>query len=542
MTTPEPGWQSNADVSGMYAQEPGWPGSGAGGSTYTVTADDFKGLGKIAQDNGLTAQQLWDANPQITDPDKIFIGQEINIPAAGGEPVKNVWQGWEGPTKSTAGAVEPAPGDAVPPLPASNGPTNLTKDFDPANVPAGMTMKQGASPVSSQGFTGTSVAGMPVIPGQPLNPTQMAVSDMALKMGNQLSPVVQAAYDLAKNSAVKESVWSKVAESVKFKTLPVDRLIDNRITILSWALNESIGRKSKSINLTTVGVYTVFENIDRYRKAILGERLPSTVVGPGREQLPDYGRPDAPGAPAPVTPTKKPGLVGRGLNWLNKAAGKVGGALGTLGHQFTTNVTKEKLKMNWQLKGRPSESDQLSAWLVTQGVPQQVITTVYNKMGIPHTAPTATPAATGTAPTAATTDVAKNYNASLTRNPFAKTSATVIPTPGPTPAPALPKPGVETPPTPTPTPVPTTPGNAKTQRDDRLARAAKWKGRQPSVQSTSVGEEDNYHDALANREADREAEEKNLKKLPRSAFESLSWSKNFNPGMTLFRQMKREQS
>ena len=604
MTTPEPGWQSNADVSGMYAQEPGWPGSGAegagagaGGSTYTVTADDFKGLGKIAQDNGLTAQQLWDANPQITDPDKIFIGQEINIPAAGGEPVKNVWQGWEGPTKSTAGAVEPAPGDAVPPLPASNGPTNLTKDFDPANVPAGMTIKQGASPVSSQGFTGTSVAGMPVIPGQPLNPTQMAVSDMALKMGNQLSPVVQAAYDLAKNSAVKESVWSKVAESVKFKTLPVDRLIDDRITILSWALNESIGRKSKSINLTTVGVYTVFENIDRYRKAILGERLPSTVVGPGREQLPDYGRPDAPGAP--VTPTKKPGLVGRGLNWLNKAAGKVGGALGTFGHQFTTNVTKEKLKMNWQLKGKPSESDQLSAWLVTQGVPQQVITTVYNKMGIPHTAP----AATGTSPTAATTDVAKNYNASLARNPFAKTSATVTPPPAP-PAPgaetppASPAPGAETPPA-SPAPgaqlsdvqianyvrdiarasdetlsgiaakrnlnprfkaiadieiakrasrpasAPTTPGvNAKTQRDARQAAKGplKWKSRQPSVQPTSVGEEDNYHDALANREADREAEEKNLKKLPRSAFESLSWSKNFNPGMTLFRQMKREQS
>jgi LysM repeat protein len=545
MTTPEPGWQSNADVSGMYAQEPGWPGSGAGGSTYTVTADDFKGLGKIAQDNGLTAQQLWDANPQITDPDKIFIGQEINIPAAGGEPVKNVWQGWEGPTKSTAGAVEPAPGDAVPPLPASNGPTNLTKDFDPANVPAGMTMKQGASPVSSQGFTGTSVAGMPVIPGQPLNPTQIAVSDMALKMGNQLSPVVQAAYDLAKNSAVKESVWSKVAESVKFKTLPVDRLIDDRITILSWALNESIGRKSKSINLTTVGVYTVFENIDRYRKAILGERLPSTEVGPGREQLPDYGRPDAPGAPAPVTPAAKKSRFGRGLDAIGRGVNAVGRYASNIGHQFTTNVTKEKLKMNWQLKGRPSESDQLSAWLVTQGVPQQVITTVYNKMGIPHTAPAATPAATGTAPTAATTDVAKNYNASLARNPFAKTSATVTPTPGPTPTPAPPTPGVETPPALTPTPAPTTPGgNAKTQRDARQAAKGplKWKSRQPSVQPTSVGEEDDYHDALANREADREAEEKNLKKLPRSAFESLSWSRDFNPGMTLFRQMKREQS
>ena len=103
------------------------------------------------------------------------------------------------------------------------------------------------------------------------------------------------------------------------------------------------------------------------------------------------------------------------------------------------------------------------------------------------------------------------------------------------------------PPTPTPTPAPTTPGvNAKTQRDARLLAKGKpkWKGRQPSVQPTSVGvgEEDDYHDALDNRETDREAIQNNLKKLPRSAFESLSWSKNFNPGMTLFRQMKREQS
>jgi hypothetical protein len=363
-----------------------------------------------------------------------------------------------------------------------------------------------------------------------------------------------AANRVAQDAARLRENW---LPAVKLIRLPVNRLIDDRITILNWALNESIGRKSKSINLTTVGVYTVFENIDRYRKAILEARLPSTVVGPGREQLPDYGRPDAPGAPAPVTPAAKKGWVGKGLDWVNKAAGKVGGALGTLGHQFTTNVTKEKLKMNWQLKGKPSESDQLSAWLVTQGVPQQVITAVYNKMGIPHTAPAATPAATGTAPTAATTDVAKNYNASLARNPYAKTSATVtptpgptpapaLPTPGPTPAPALPKPGVETPPTPTPTPVPTTPGvNAKTQRDARkLAKGPlKWKSRQPSVQSKSVGvgEEDDYHDALANREADLVATQNNLKKLPGSAFESLSWSRDFDPGMTLFRQMKREQ-
>ena len=566
MQTAEPG-----TVPADYSQI----GAGAGGSTYTVTADDFKGLGKIAQDHGLTAQQLWDANPQITDPNKIFIGQEINIPAAGSEPVKNVWQGWEGPTKSTAGAVEPGPGDAVPKLTFSN-PT-------------------GPQPIDA-GSVGSTERFIPQKDGSWLDASTGKIADPAKLQASQAA--------LRNALGVKESSWSKVAESVKFKTLPVDRLIDDRITILSWALNESIGRKSKSINLTTVGVYTVFENIDRYRKAILEARLPSTEVGPSREQLPDYGRPDAPGAPAPVTPAAKKGWVGKGLDWVNKAAGKVGGALGTFGHQFTTNVTKEKLKMNWQLKGRPSESDQLSAWLVTQGVPQQVITTVYNKMGIPHTAPASTPAATGTAPTAATTDVAKNYNAQLARNPYAKTSATVTPTPGPTPAPALPKPGVETPPAPgatadgpsdaqianwgrsvatatdeilsrsaarrdlnprfkaivdaeiakrasrppalTPTPAPTTPGvNAKTQRDARLARAGnpKWKGRQPSVQSKSVGvgEEDDYYDALANREDDREAIQNNLKKLPRSAFESLAWSRDFDPGMTLFRQMKREQ-
>lgn len=351
---------------------------------------------------------------------------------------------------------------------------------------------------------------------------------------------------------VKESVWSKVAESVKFKTLPVDRLIDDRITILSWALNESIGRKSKSINLTTVGVYTVFENIDRYRKAILGERLPSTVVGPGREQLPDYGRPDAPGAPAPVTPTKKPGLVGRGLNWLNKAAGKVGGALGTFGHQFTTNVTKEKLKMNWQLKGRPSESDQLSAWLVTQGVPQQVITTVYNKMGIPHTAPDAAAPATPTgttaptstggtvtqtstgqvhraradnpnaavanpataAPTTATAvnpDVAKNYAASVARDPYAKTATA----------------GIKRPMGPRRTTVGTRPASSATAPAPAGSGAAGnipgYTGREP----TSPAE-------LKQRTMDY------MNKM--GVDESLSWSRNFNPGMTLFRQMKREQS
>ena len=165
------------------------------------------------------------------------------------------------------------------------------------------------------------------------------------------------------------------AESVKLITLPASQLIDKKTTILNWTLNESIGRKNKTVNLTTAGTYTVFENVDRYRKAIL------EATQPGRPELPDLYRPDMAGAPvAPAA--KKPGMLSRGLS-------KVGGALSTFGRQFTTNVTKEKLKMNWHQKGKPSDSDQLAAWLVTQGVPQEVVTSVYSKMGIPYTAPVA---------------------------------------------------------------------------------------------------------------------------------------------------------
>jgi len=99
----------------------------------------------------------------------------------------------------------------------------------------------------------------------------------------------------------------------------------------------------------------------------------------------------------------KPGLIGRGLNWLDRGVKKVGGALSNFGHQFTTNVTKEKLKMNWHQAGKPSDSDQLATWLVGQGVPQAVVTSVFGKMGIPYTAPAAQATAQPAAPVGQTT-------------------------------------------------------------------------------------------------------------------------------------------
>jgi LysM repeat protein len=180
------------------------------------------------------------------------------------------------------------------------------------------------------------------------------------------------------DSPISQALAKKVRESVKFKTLPVDKLIDRQSTVMTWALNESVGKpQGQSVQLTTAGTYTVFENVDRYRKAVM------ELAGVPGSTRPAQYRPDMPGGAGVKS---KPGIVGRGLNWLDKTAGKVGGALSNFGHQFTTGVTKEKLKMNWQQAGKPSDSDQLSAWLVKQGVPQEVVTTVYGKMGLPVSA------------------------------------------------------------------------------------------------------------------------------------------------------------
>src|SRR5437868_4405926 len=46
--------------------------------TYTVKAGDT--LSKIAARNGLTLAQLLQANPQITDPNRIKIGDVLNLP------------------------------------------------------------------------------------------------------------------------------------------------------------------------------------------------------------------------------------------------------------------------------------------------------------------------------------------------------------------------------------------------------------------------------------------------------------------------------
>jgi hypothetical protein len=230
--------------------------------------------------------------------------------------------------------------------------------------------------------------------------------------------------------AVREA--TEFTRTVKMRQLPVDKLIDQKLTTLSWALNESVGKpQGRSMHLTPLGVYTVFENIRRVGEAAAtATRIEPTfkpideyppdpfpvpprstpapapipkpgptpapapaptaptgdAAGPGREALPDLLRPDMADAPTqPADPAKK-SWFGRGLDALDRGTKAVGGALSTFGRQLTTGVTKEKLKMNWHQAGKPTDSDQLSAWLVKQGVPIGVVNGVYEKMGLPVSA------------------------------------------------------------------------------------------------------------------------------------------------------------
>lgn len=198
----------------------------------------------------------------------------------------------------------------------------------------------------------------------------------------------------ATRGAWTESIWQenipsrnkKIVESISFKKLSAYDLIDKKTTAFNWALNESIGNKNRNVNLTTLGVYTIFENVDRYRIAVMEAA-----------EVPDSTHPEQyePHQPGGKGKESEPGMIGKGLNWLDKAAGKVGGAISNFGHQFTTNVTKEKLKMNWTQKGQPSDSDEVADFMKSQGVPEEVISTVYTKMGLPFTpsTPAADPAA-----------------------------------------------------------------------------------------------------------------------------------------------------
>jgi len=230
-------------------------------------------------------------------------------------------------------------------------------------------------------------------PGQQLVlPAATGDSVYAGGVGTSANTMSQIGQGNIPDSAISQRMAMR--ESIRFVTPPLNKIIDRDRTAESWVINESRYQGGqRSVVLTAMGAYAVFENVDRYRQFVLEK------VGKPGSTRPKYYRPDMPDGPGKAS---KPGIIGRGLNWLDKKAKAAGGAISNFSHQFTTDVTKEKLKMNWHQKGKPSDSDELAAWLVTQGVPPQVVTDIYAKMKIPYTPSQAAVAQPGTTePTAA---------------------------------------------------------------------------------------------------------------------------------------------
>lgn len=391
-------------------------------ATYTVQPGD--NLSKIAARFDTSVGELRGLNPQLAaasgatggqsmNVDVIFPGQQITLPP--GTPGTDVYAGGVGTsadtmadiargnvpdspisqamaTKGQAAANTSNAGQGVPDRPSAasdfgtggNAPIDYTSPGPESTDSMGQKLEYGI-PVNDKG---SFVPPNPNLPPQELAAQQAAYdawkSDFMRRFPNA-SPGPDGSMLSFKPGLAPMQILQKptlpaaVQESVKIKKLPFNKLVDEKSTVMNWALSESVGRRGKSVTLSTVGTYTVFENIERYRQAIM------ELKGVPVSTRPEYYRPDM--MAVPVKADKKPGLIGRGLNWLDKKAGQVGGALSNFGHQFTTNVTKEKLKMNWHQAGKPSDSDQLAAWLVKQGVPQAVVTSVYGKMGIPYTAP-----------------------------------------------------------------------------------------------------------------------------------------------------------
>ncbi|RDH39693.1 glycoside hydrolase superfamily [Aspergillus welwitschiae] len=101
-------------------------------STYTIVSGDS--LWKISQDHGVTLDALRAANPQITNPDLIYPGQELNIPGPDQPPPES---------RSIPGDV---PGQAPPPPPSAP-PVHLAVcPPGPPVVPSAAAAAAGAPP------------------------------------------------------------------------------------------------------------------------------------------------------------------------------------------------------------------------------------------------------------------------------------------------------------------------------------------------------------------------------------------------------------
>ena len=560
MQTAEPG-----TVPADYSQ------IGAGGGTTDYTAVKGDTLSKIAEKNGVSVKELADANGiDYKDVHNIKAGQTLKIPGETGSAVYDQGVGAGGPGSGMSSAdannfradnlarmqdqadaayyqdkpddfgINPRSNDAVGsgmPGSAAGGQIDYTKPGPTSTDSMGGKLEYGI-PVNDKG---SFIPPNSSLPAEELAKQQSAYDAWKADYTKRWPSATQLP-DGSMRAGLPIGITPKY-ESVKIKVLPNNQLIDSKFTVYAWALNESTNRDmGRSLQLTKLGVRTVFENIGRYRRAYLKEYIGAPTA--------DYGHPTAAGAPASATAGqgKPQGWFGRQLDNIGRGVDKVGKWASNVGHNVITKVTADKLSNMWNRAGEPYDSDRLYQLLTTDwGVPKEVVDSVYQRMNLSAapaaTAPTTAPAATTAAPataaaTTATAPVAKpgapaagnpagwndpksaNYvgRREVARRQSAQPAASATPNFGQQGG------GYAK------VNQPTTMKYSGVPMGKPAAPAAAAPVKQPTNNTNA------YVDSVNKAEADRLAMGANRYN------ESLSWSRNFNPGMTLFRQMKREQS
>src|SRR5688572_22504029 len=158
--------------------------------TYTVKPGDT--LSKIAMRNGVTVPQLLQANPQVKDPNKINVGDVLNVPNE----------------STTTDNTKPLPTNIVPPAPVSSGPAGAL----------GQALAEALGALSAKYETGGRGPGTVSTGSGDPGGVSYGSYQMATKMGTASRFVTQAGFpwsrdfqNLAAGTAQFTACWKRIA-------------------------------------------------------------------------------------------------------------------------------------------------------------------------------------------------------------------------------------------------------------------------------------------------------------------------------------------
>lgn len=282
--------------------------------SYTIVKGDT--LGAIAQANGVTVEDLKGLNPHIDFTKPLQPGMNLTLPPAG-DNAGSVWQGYTGGTAGDKAAMTQGQADAM--SDRAGNIANMQQTAAPAEEPPAQLTPRIPPGASAGDFS--NLATTPTSEPAGFVPTGNPYVDHL----NRLK---------AQGINVRES------------------MIDKYATTRMWALNEAMGKPSKTIQLTNLG-----------RKAIFSAVCEASALS----SLKKFNKKAA------------------------KAVAPIGKAAAAGWDSATNNITYDKLDMNWRrgtnlANSRSVDSGEVIQFLKDQGLQEPLIKAAFEHLGIPFEA------------------------------------------------------------------------------------------------------------------------------------------------------------